>query len=94
MAACDARGTDILVAAPFFAGHEHNAIQDALNSLTLNTTVATPTAQPLDEAQKIGLILGVCPRLIRRKSLTADDLAQAVGPDIAERLQDAAAVFP
>jgi len=93
MAACDARGTDILIAAPFLAGHEHNAIQDALNSLTLNTTVTTPTAQPLDEAQKFGLILGVCPRLIRRKALTTDDLALAVGSDIAERLQGAVALF-
>jgi len=93
MAACDAQGIDILVAAPFLAGHEHNTIQDALSSLTLNAAVATPTAKPLDEAQKFGLILGVCPRLIRRKSLTADDLALAAGSDIAERLQDAAALL-
>ena len=93
MAACDARGADISAAAPLLAGLALGDSGQDIDSLLPDSTPALSPAPPPDEAEKAGLILGICPRLIRRKGLTAEDLAQAAGAALAPRLADAASLL-
>ncbi len=78
----DERGLDLAGLAPLYAGRNEIGAQN-------DATRAVPAELP--EAARIGLLLGLCPRLILREAaLSPEALAAALGKDMLPRLSEAA----
>ncbi len=90
LALCDDRGLDAASAAPLLAGL---AARDMPAALDAASAAACPPPSPatMTEAMTTGLILGICPRLVRREpSLIAETLSAAIDGDTSSRLVRAA----
>ena len=89
IAACDARGLDTAMAAPMLAGLNRDKLTETLNALTIGFPSIPPSAAVLSDAEKAGLILGICPKLIRRHSLDRNDLVRVINPALTAGLDGA-----